>query len=412
MLRFYLSLALKNLLRHKRRTILTALAIAVAIFYYIILDSLLSGADRDAIKNLIDLETSHLQVSAAAAEMNARPDLKNLLPNGDTLAKRISALREVERAVPRLLFPATIFGGLDEMPVTGVGVDPVNDPKVFTVNEFVQAGRWLRPEENTAVVGKRIAELLEIDVGDIITLRTQTKTMTFQALDLTVVGLVASPHPMVNQNQIFLPLGVAQDALGVDNAVSTAPVRVRDGADLATVAERIRRLDLGATPFKVETWETASSFLVIGSTKRSYGGAFLMMVFLISTIGIVNSILLSTLERVREIGIMKAMGMKESGIIRLFAYEAFCLGLLGGSIGVGMATIANVYLVNVGIDFTAMMGDIDIGYPIAARFYGAWNWSVTLWASLFGVIASLAASYLPARKAARLDAVECLRQGG
>ena len=88
MLRFYLNLTARNLFRRKRRTILTAFAIAVAIMYFIIFDSLLSGADRDAFSNLINFETGHLEISSVSSD--ARPKLDELIPDGKGLAERIN----------------------------------------------------------------------------------------------------------------------------------------------------------------------------------------------------------------------------------------------------------------------------------------------------------------------------------
>ena len=136
------------------------------------------------------------------------------------------------------------------------------------------------------------------------------------------------------------------------------------------------------------------------------------LVLIIATIGVVNSILLSTLERVREIGLLKAMGMKEKEIVGLFVLEGSGLGLLGGILGAAMGTAINAYLVNTGLSLKMFMGEsnMDIGYPIADRMFGVWNWPTVLWAVLFALLVSLAASYFPARRAAHLDSVESLRQ--
>ena len=134
------------------------------------------------------------------------------------------------------------------------------------------------------------------------------------------------------------------------------------------------------------------------------------MIFIISTIGIVNTVLLASLERVREIGLFKALGLTENGIVRLFVYEGIGLGLIGGLIGVVLATATNYYLVNFGYSLKAFVGDMagDLGFPTTDRLYGAWNWLTVFWALIFSILVSLVASYLPARKAARLDAVEAL----
>lgn len=410
MLRFYLGLTIRNLLRHKRRTLLTSSAIAVGILYFIAFDSLMSGADRDAVRNLIDLETGHIQVVSTKHKEKPSPILEDLLADGRRLTARVAAAPGIERATPRLLFPVSVIGGLDELPATAVGVDPAADPGVFKVREYVRAGRWLRPGEQGLVMGKRLAELLEISLGDLVTIRMRTRTRTLQALDLEVVGLIVSPHPGVNQGQVFLPLDVAQQAAGAEGGATAIAVRVGERADVDEVAAAIRGLDLGPASVKVETWRQMTSFLAIGGTKRNFGVVLLFLIFLISLIGIVNSILLSTMERVREIGLLKALGMSEGQIVRVFVLEGLGLGLLGGLVGAASAALLNLYLVNVGIDISSMTANMDIGYPIADRFYGAWNWPVSAQAFLFSLAAAFLASYSPARRAARLDAVEALRR--
>ncbi len=106
------------------------------------------------------------------------------------------------------------------------------------------------------------------------------------------------------------------------------------------------------------------------------------------------------------------MGMKEKELITLFVLEGSGLGFLGGLLGAGMGIALNFYLVNTGLSLKMFFGEstIDIGYPIADRLLGVWNWPVVFWAVLFALLVSLAASYFPARRAAHLDSVESLRR--
>jgi len=162
----------------------------------------------------------------------------------------------------------------------------------------------------------------------------------------------------------------------------------------------------------IHTWHDAASFLTIGSTKRVFGMVLLGLVVIISVIGVVNSILLSTLERVREIGMLRAMGMDEGDITVVFMMEGGGLGLLGCALGTVSAIAGNAYFVNVGLSLRAFLGDmdLDIGYPIVDRMYGVWNWTTMIWAIAVGLAVALAASYFPARRAARLDPAESLRR--
>lgn len=405
MLRFYIGLAVKNMLRHKRRVLLTTLAIAFGIFYYVVFDSMMTGVNRQTIQNLLELEVGHLQVLPKASAEDESVSLKYLIPNGKVLVKQIEQVPGITGVTPRLLFPVSITTGIEEMPLVGVGVNPIQDSAVFMIPGYL-SGRWLRSGEASIVLGKSIAELLQIDLGDSVTLRTQTRLNTFQALDLTVVGLIDSPNPSVNETQVFIPLDTAENALGTEGAISMIVVKTTSYADLEKVMKDLKALDPG---IRVRTWrEAAAGFVATLESKRGFVSIILFLVGVISFIGVVNSVLLSSLERVREIGVLKAMGMTEGEITRLFAFEAMGIGLIGGIIGACLGILANVYLVYVGIDLAKTYGT-TMGLSVG-KMYGAWNWPTILGAIGFGVLVSVLASLLPARKAARIDPTVSLRK--
>jgi putative ABC transport system permease protein len=134
-----------------------------------------------------------------------------------------------------------------------------------------------------------------------------------------------------------------------------------------------------------------------------------MLILLIAVVGIVNTILLSSLERTKEIGMMKALGLREREIIFTFMIEAAGIGLIGGLIGCLLGGGVNIYLTSQGVDLTTMVGGLgDWGLPIMGKLYGVWNFPSYIFVVVFGVISSLAASYLPARWAARKDPVDAM----
>jgi putative ABC transport system permease protein len=407
MFRFYLGLAFKNLWRHKRRTILTMVAIAVGIYFYIFYDSMLTGTGQDMIHSLFDMEVGHFQVISARDESPKVPNLKHLIPDGALVADKLLTVPGVKAVAPRLVFPASLINGADELPIIGIGVDPELDRGVFKIADYIQ-GRWIRKGEAGVVLGKRTADLLQLKAGDLVTIRTQTKTSTFQAVDLTVTGLVNSPDPIVNSSQMFLPLDIAGQMLGTGKAVSTVVVKAVKLDNLDQVIDRTQKLQFPGFQFRVKTWkEAAASVIASIQMKRIFEYVLLFLVAMIAVIGIVNSMLLATLERVREIGILKAIGMTEPEITRLFAYEAIAMGLIGGTIGTLLGVVMNLYMVNVGIDIQKMYGDISFSVD---KLYGVWDWNVIIMAFCSGLVISFLAGWLPARRAAKVDPAISLRK--
>jgi ABC-type lipoprotein release transport system permease subunit len=118
---------------------------------------------------------------------------------------KLQTVPGVKAVAPRLLFAASLINGGDELPIIGIGVDPELDRKMFKIAKYTQ-GRWIRKGEMTAVLGIRAAELLRLKVGDVVNMRTQTKTNTLQAVDLTIVGLVDSPDINVNSGELFISI--------------------------------------------------------------------------------------------------------------------------------------------------------------------------------------------------------------
>jgi putative ABC transport system permease protein len=408
MFRFYLGLTFKNLWRHKRRTILTMAAIAVGIFFYIFYDSMLTGTGQDLIQSLFDMEVGHFQVISALDDSPKKPNLKHLIPEGIAVAGKIATVPGVKAVAPRLLFPASLINGADELPIIGVGVDPQLDRSVFKIADYIQ-GRWIYKGEAAVVLGKRTADLLQLRLGDSVTIRTQTKTNTFQALDLTIVGLIDSPDPVVNESQMFLPLDTAEQALGTGQAVSLIVVKAVHLDSLDQVIARTQKFQFLGFKYRIKPWqEAADAVLASIQMKRNFEYVLLFLVGIIAVIGVVNSILLATLERIREIGIFKAIGMTESEITRLFAYEAIGLGLIGGLIGTVWGVVTNLYMVNVGIDIQKIYGR---NFSLSVnKIYGVWDWNVIILAFCTGVGVSLLAGWLPARRAAKVDPVISLRK--
>lgn len=500
MFAFYVSLAFKNLLRRKRRTLLTAAAIAVGILYFVAFDSLLSGLDQEAVSNMVNFETGSVQLTAPAG---TPPEAI------ETALRDLASVDGVAAAAPRALTPAMLAVGANELPVSTVAVDPVADTRVFMQADYITAGKWLpagsladdagtavepgdpsepditdttditdtsgvpvepgapdepvepgepgapgepaepdephKPTESgqpdttgapdvpgepadapaadapaaiPIVLGERVADLLGLEPGDPVGISFQgvaavpTADAAVGSTLAIVVGIVNTPHPAVNSSQVFVSLGDAHAlAAAAGGAAAATVIAVSTTSQRTDSVVRAIAAMPSAAGWEVKSWEDTASFLAIGSGKRTYAMALLGLVMLIATIGVVNSILLSTMERTREIGILKAMGMTRPQIVTLFVMEGGGLGLLGGALGAAMSIAANYYLVEVGISVRSIMGDmdIDIGYPIANVIRGAWNWPMLLLAVLFGLAVSLIASYLPARRAASLDPVTCLR---
>jgi ABC-type antimicrobial peptide transport system permease subunit len=144
-------------------------------------------------------------------------------------------------------------------------------------------------------------------------------------------------------------------------------------------------------------------------SKSSSNGMLLFLIFIIAAVGVSNTMLIAVYERIREFGMMRALGMDDVSIRTTMVFEAGIIGLLGSLAGLLLGAAATFWLVNWGLDLSGFYGDVSIGYRVTGVFRGAWNPAIMVTALVFGVLAAMAIALLPARRALRLDVVQCLR---
>lgn len=405
-------LALRNLVRHRRRTLLTSIAIAVGIAVYILLTSLLGGIEEDSLRNMVRLESGALSVQSPGYWQERRDlPVDRTLPEAARLAKALAKTPGIRGASPRLTFSANLNNGTDELPVAAIGLDPRSDGSVFGLRDVVKQGRYLVPGEHAAMLGASLAELMDLKLGDQFTLVLRTQRASFEAIDLTVGAILNSSNPNVNNTNVYLPLDVAQQAARLPGRATDIVLSVPGGyqsaaAVVPAVAKTLRTEGVRA---EIRTWQDAGADLLeMIKAKSASSGMILLIVVVVAAIGIINSIVLATIERTREIGTLKALGMRERDIVFLFMLEGTGLGVLGGAIGCLFGGLGALYLTIVGIDYSRFTKGVNLGIAIDGIYRGSWSWGVLVTAFLTGVVASFVISYWPARLAARLNPTTAL----
>jgi putative ABC transport system permease protein len=408
---FSFKLGLKNLTRQKRRNVITIMVIAFAFVSYLLMDSLMNGMEEMSFENLKDYDTGSIQVTYPEYwEDKDKLPLENLIYLNQEMEESIKNTDGVLGASPELKFKANLNNGIDEVAVQGMGISIEQYNQVFNTQNYVVEGSMFAPGESKAVIGVSLAELMDLKVNDYITLLVRTKDDTFNTIDVEISGLVRAPNPMINNGIVFVPLDVAQQALNVGNAVSMFALKTVSG-DEDTVTKSLmesfknKNLDLKAYSWK----ESAASVIALSAAKKGGIGAILSIVLLIGMLGIINNVILSALERTEEIGMMKALGMREWEIVFVFMVEATGIGILGGLAGclIGYAGVSG--LVKYGFSIAYIGGDGSaFGIPILDRIYGAWNYPAFSFLFILGVVIAVLSSILPAYWAAKKDPVKAI----
>jgi len=319
-------------------------------------------------------------------------------------------------AAPRVRFVARVSNYTDEIPVLADAVDPVADARVFTLAHVVSPGRWLSDHEHQVVLGAELARELKVGVGDSILVSAQTVHDATNADEYTVAGLLSTPAAEVNQGGLYMGLDDARALLdtptGPNGLVTEIDVALPRASSLeAALAQgdaAAARLRAALPDLRVDSLRNlGASYLALRNAKATYSMVPVLIVLGISAVGIINTILMSVFSRVREIGVLRAYGMTPRDIKRLFTLEGVSLGIAGSLLGVGLGAFLDWLTIRFGIDLGGMSNSWSL--PVNGILHGEWNPKTMLVGFLFGIVVSLLAARVPARRAARLEPTDALR---
>ena len=408
---FSLKLGLKNLTRQKRRNIITIFVIAFSFFGYLFMDSIMGGMEEMSFSNIKNYDTGNIQVMHPEYwEDREKLPLENLIYLNQDTIDSIKNMDGVIGVSPELRFQANLNNGIDETVVLGLGISPEQYSEVFATQNYIFEGSMFAPGESKAVIGVKLAELMDLKVNDYITLLIRTKEDTFNTIDVEISGLLNSPNPMINNGIVFVPLDIAQQALNIGNGVSLFALKTASGNEDKITKALMNSFKEKNLDLKAYSWrESAASVIALSAAKKGGAATILSVVLLIGMIGIINNVILSALERTGEIGMMKALGMREWEIVFVFMVEATGIGILGGLAGclIGFAGIS--YMAKYGFDLSYMGGDMsEFGIPILDKIYGTWNIPAFGFLFILSVMVALLSSIMPAYWAAHKDPVKAI----
>jgi putative ABC transport system permease protein len=409
---FSFKLGLKNLTRQKRRNFITILVIAFAFFVFLFIDSLMEGMEEMSFDNIKNYDTGSIQVAHPAYwEDKDKLPLENLIYLNQDVEESIKNMDGVLGVSPELRFKANLNNGIDEIAVQGMGISIEQYNQVFATQNHVVEGSMFGPGELKAVMGVKLAELMDLKVNDYITLLVRTKEDTFNTIDLEIAGLLHTPNPMINNGIVFVPLGIARQALNVENGISMMAVKIKKEKEINPTINNInqifqeKNMNINAYSWK----ESAKTVIAMSTAQDAETAVMLTIILTIGMIGIINNVILSSLERTREIGMMKALGMREWEIVFVFMVEATGIGILGGLAGCLLGAAGVGWIVKYGYDLGYIGGDMSLyGIPIIDKLYGVWNFSSFVFIFFFGIIVALLSSIGPAYWAAHKDPVKAI----
>jgi putative ABC transport system permease protein len=440
------ALAVRNVGRNRRRSLITGVAIFVCVVMVMLLRGFIDGTQALMEGDIVEGRSGALQIhkKGYVDNIEAVPTRLNI-PYSDELLQKIRAVPNVKGVSGRITFNGLVGNGLTQTMFIGRALDVEHEeeacPRARTIVK--PGGQPLRKDDKTAaLVGYELGESFGIATeapppevnallkrqlarenlsavelqpleawvlqqrksleGKTVTVQTTSPGGRSNAMDLKVRGFSTSSFPFENKRVITVPLATAQDLLSLQGRVTEYAVSVHE---LQKLEETKAALQAALGPeYEVHTWQELNTFVRdVINRQNIMMGAIALVLFIIALTVIGNTMLMSVFERVREIGTLLAVGVRRRQVLQLFMLEAAVLGIIGGIAGalVGRLALFIISSMGIALEMPGTSG-LELLEPwVSVRF--------VIFAVIVATLGAVLASALPARRAARLNPVDALR---
>ncbi|MCC6809915.1 MAG: ABC transporter permease [Deltaproteobacteria bacterium] len=395
------AIAARNVLRHRRRSILTLLAIALSVIMMLFAHGLVNGLEKLLIDEAVFGNMGAVQVHKQGFTANVSKDPLSFRFAADAaLLAKIAAVKDVTAVSARIPFAAMLSAGDKSLATPILAFDPVGEYAVCPLR-LENLTRGARLHAGEAILSPALADRLHLTPGATAVLLGSDSEGVLNAAEAKVAGVMKDVALLTMQPKMMhVALDVAQGLLRMDGQALELAISLKDYRDPDAAKRAIAEV-LGAG-FEVHTWRERSKAQsdFIEQRKRIFG-LITRTFLLLALIGVANTMLMSVLSRTREIGTMLAVGVRRAMIRRLFVAEALVIAVAGTGLGAGIALSLIAWLGRAGLTMPMPGKAPMILHPYASPAFV----TETL---LFVLVGALLAAALPAHRAAKLKPVEAL----
>ena len=404
----YLKLAIRNVFRNRRRTIITLAAMGFGAAAIIVFGGFVHAIYFGVRESTIRSQIGHIQLYRRGySEKGNLAPYDYLIRDYGALRAELSKIEHVKTVTPRLGFSGLVSTGDTTTSFVGAGVDPDGEEQLSSMAVIVDGKDLVARDPRSVILGVGLARAFGVKPGDDLTLLTTTKGGGINALAVKVRGVWESGEKAYDDR--FLRIGISQVQRLLDiepDEVQSVVLLLDKTENTLVVRARIeglikeRGLDL-----ELKTWDDLA--LRYHQVRELFGRIFAVLTLIVSIMvvfGITNTMTMAIFERTREIGTIRALGTRRRGVIAMFVLEGVSLGVLGGVAGVILGVVLARAITGSGIQLPAPPGSTR-GFPLQIFVVTEVLWQ----AFRLSLVTAALASIYPAWRAARVDVVEALR---
>lgn len=397
-------MAWRNLWRNPRRSLVTMGTMTVALCALVVFGGLLQGMQTSLERNVVDLETGDVEIFAPGYE--ERPSIYLRIADPEALLMRLDQAGYAASA--RLRASGLAAAGQSSAGALLIGLDVARDARVSRVAREVAEGAWLDAgDADGVVVGKRLAKTLGLHPGSELVLLANAADGSMANQIYRVRGVLRSVGDAIDRAGVFMNMPAWRQLLVVPDGAHQIIVRRPASVDLTTARDTVARL---APDLEVKSWKQLLPTLAnMMETQRGSTVLVGLIVYAAVAIVLLNAMMMAVFERIRELGVLKAVGLKPTGVFTLVVVEGLWQALIAVALGLAWAAPLLYYLARHGIDLASLAGASIQGVAYDSHWYAAVDRTTFTGPLAMLLVAVAIALIFPALKAARLSPLDAMR---
>ena len=399
-----LKMAFRNVLRQKRRSLFTILAMVVGFAFA----SIMIGWQDGSYNYIIDIFTraylGHIQIHVK--DYLDEPSIYKNIENYESVGDSIMNIEGVEAWAPRLFAAGLASVGEQSTAVQITGIDPILENNTTNFDKRVKEGESLSENQShNVLIGKGLAKSMEAKIGDTLVIVSQAADGSIANDMYRIIGFVESGDVASDRMSVYMSLDDAQELMVLEGRVHELVVIISELEEVDKYVKLIEK-KLNEDKLEVLSWkEVNKTFYETMQADRVSADVMYSIIMLIVAIGVLNTILMAVLERTREFGLLKALGTRPLQVFVLIMVEVLLMSIIGIAVGTVIGTTGNYILSKHGIKITPM----DVAGITFDTMIAEINAKSIVAPSILILITSIIVSLIPAFKAARTVPAKTMR---
>ncbi len=398
-------IAWRNLWRNKRRSVIILTSIVVGVAALIVSDFIMRGMAYQMLRNQIGLDVSHIQIHSRGWHDNKV--LKNYMKNTGRVEELLKKKPFIQNFSKRIVSQGMINSAAASSGVTINGVEHDREAKITRIAQDVTQGTYLTGKEQEIVIGREMADKLEVELGSKIVLMAAGTEGSVNSQLFRVKGIFETVSSAFEKMKVYINIEDARKLLNLEHGSHVFAMITAESENTISYADSLQAsLDEN---YEVMPYEKMLPLLVTYlEVFESSMIVFYVIIILAVLFGVINAMLMAVMERMYEFGVLMSIGMKNLKLFIMVELEAFSLGLLG-SLGGAAGGLIIFFFMKDGIDLSVYSESLS-SYNVGNIIYPVLEPMILVESLFLMTLASMLAAVYPALKAVRLQPTEAMRK--